>query len=123
MTHPEFENNLFLKIHDDAEQNKLALLKYRADCSMYIALIDLNDNTTNLLDLDGYFFPNPPYEYRFNYDANISNQIYNARKKLETNVSEDFSMIYNVFAFEADHENSRILMEADIRAYKAGNNE
>ncbi|WP_461453667.1 hypothetical protein [Mucilaginibacter sp.] len=122
MINSEFYNNNILKIYHDSKFNKLALLKRRFDCSVYIAIISLNDNSTTIINVEGIFtnllvgFNNS--DYFKNPDYTNRNIAIKANKELLNDYSRDFILVSEFKVFEVDFNRNEILLVTAHKEYK-----
>jgi len=127
MINIEYYNNIILKIYHDSDSNKLALLKSKLDRSLYIAIIDLNNDSTIHFDIKDAFIDLLGDHFNFPYDLtnkNLAAQItahnaaYSTFRNLSYTYDCDFIVAHSVHAFEVDFSNGRILLETKHTEYK-----
>jgi hypothetical protein len=123
MINPEFYNNLILNIYHDSKLNLLALLKRRLDCSVYVAIINLNDDSNIIINFErifthlligfdkGDYFSEPDYTNR-----NIAIKAHN---DLLADYSHDFILISVFKAFEVDFKRNQIRLVTKHKEYKS----
>jgi hypothetical protein len=116
MKNTEYHSNVILKIFHDSESNRLALLKSRFDCSLYIALVDLGDQSTIIIDIENIFCQ---YSSQFHGDIRTedSNRAYHTSNDLVKNFTSDFTLIDSVYTFDVDFNNGHILLQAKLKRY------
>jgi hypothetical protein len=107
------------------------LLKCRLDRSLYVAIIDLTDQSTTILDIKTFFINLPGKYFKAPFDLQNNKYksgaqfeaIYAAYNKFEnllTVQSPDFTIINSVQAFEVDFTNTQMLLETKHVKYKIG---
>jgi hypothetical protein len=123
MINPEFYNNLILNIYHDSKLNLLALLKRRLDCSVYVVIINLNDDSNIIINFErifthlligfdkGHYFSEPDYTNR-----NIATKAHN---DLLADYSHDFILISVFKAFEVDFKRNQIRLVTKHKEYKS----
>jgi hypothetical protein len=124
MNNPGYYNNLILAIYHDGEFNKLVLLKSRIDCTLYIEIIDLNNECVSTCNIADVFVVDNYYkEISFDDDDIIARHVernvaYNAYKGIISSHSRDFIMIHSIYAFDVELGSGQILFGAKAIEYK-----